>query len=77
MLVRQMLEGSESAFTELYRRHQARVFRFALHMSGSRALAEEVVQEVFLAFLKDPARYVPERGNFEELRASDASSHTR
>lgn len=64
MLVRQMLEGSESAFTELYRRHQARVFRFALHMSGSRALAEEVVQEVFLAFLKDPARYVPERGNF-------------
>lgn len=64
MLVKQTLEGSETAFTELYRRHQARVFRFALHMSGSRALAEEVVQEVFLAFLKDPARYVPERGNF-------------
>jgi len=54
--------GDENAFVTLYRRHQAPVFRFALHMSGNRETAEEITQEVFLAMLTGAQQYVPERG---------------
>lgn len=40
--------GDEQAFTTLYRRRQGPVYRFALHMSGSAQIAEEVTQDVFI-----------------------------
>jgi len=54
--------GDEEAFLALYRRRQAALYRFALHMSGSTAVAEDVTQEVFLAVLRDDCGYDPERG---------------
>ena len=54
--------GDEEAFLALYRRRQAALYRFALHMSGSAAVAEDVTQEVFLAVLRDDCGYDPERG---------------
>src|SRR4029453_1567857 len=45
----------------LYRRHQAVVCRFARGMTGSSALAEDVVQDVFLALMRDLDRYDPQR----------------
>ena len=45
--------GEEEAFTCLYRRRQAGLYRFALRMSGSAVIAEDVTQEVFLALLRD------------------------
>jgi RNA polymerase sigma-70 factor (ECF subfamily) len=56
-LLQRAAEGSEDAFVALYRRHQGRVFRFALRMSGDEATAEEVVQEVFLTVIRGPVRY--------------------
>ena len=53
--------GDEEAFVILYRRHQGPVFRFALHMSGSRETAEEVTQDVFLALLAGLRQYARER----------------
>ncbi len=60
-LLAQALAGNEDAFTALYRRRQGPVFRFALHMSGSWLIAEEVTQEVFMFLIQrgrsfDPAR---------------------
>jgi RNA polymerase sigma-70 factor (ECF subfamily) len=49
--------GDEAAFITLYRRRQSGVYRFALRMSGSVAVAEDVTQEVFLALLRDADRY--------------------
>jgi RNA polymerase sigma-70 factor (ECF subfamily) len=46
----------------LYRRHQQRIYRFALQMSGQPGIAEEAVQETFLAFLRQTACYNPARG---------------
>jgi RNA polymerase sigma-70 factor (ECF subfamily) len=46
----------------LYRRHQQRIYRFALQMSGQPGIAEEAVQETFLALLRQPARFNPARG---------------
>ena len=46
----------------LYRRHQEPVFRFALYLSGSREIAEEVTQELFLGLLEEHERYVASLG---------------
>ena len=54
--------GDEQAFLTLYRRRQAALYRFAIHMSGSTTVAEDVVQEVFLALLREACGYDPERG---------------
>ena len=54
--------GDEQAFLDLYRRRQAALYRFALHMSGSMPVAEDITQEVFLALLREECGYDPERG---------------
>lgn len=61
-LLRRLLDGDESAFTALYRRRQSAVYRFALQMSGSTAIAEDVTQEVFVTLLERGGSYDPERG---------------
>ena len=54
--------GDEEAFLTIYRRRQAGLFRFAMHMSGSMAVAEDVTQEVFLALFRQYCGYDPDRG---------------
>ncbi len=61
-LLLQMRSGDEQAFVSLYRRRQGAIYRFALHMSGSPAVAEDVTQEVFLVLIRDECGYDPERG---------------
>jgi len=61
LLIR-MRRGDERAFLTLYRRRQAAIYRFALHMSGSATLAEDVTQEVFLALIREQCGFDPERG---------------
>lgn len=74
-LFRQTLAGDEQAFTALYRRHQAFVYRFALLMSGSTTIAEEVVQEVFLALIRDGHRYEPARAPLSSYLGGIARNH--
>ncbi|MCX6622971.1 MAG: RNA polymerase sigma factor [Acidobacteria bacterium] len=62
-LLGQALAGGEEAFTILYRRRQASVYRFAYQMSGSAALAEEATQETFLALLDRGAGFRAGRGS--------------
>ena len=44
-LLERAAAGDEAAFTNLYRRRQGAVYRFALQMSGRRGVAEEVTQD--------------------------------
>lgn len=62
-LLRLMLAGDEDAFVTLYRRRQGGVYRFALQMSGSESVAEDVTQEVFMVLMREAERYNPERGS--------------
>jgi len=62
-LLRLIMAGDEHAFTSVYRRHQAQIYRFALLMSGSPAIAEDVTQEVFIVLMRDAARYDSSRGS--------------
>jgi RNA polymerase sigma-70 factor, ECF subfamily len=61
-LLAQALAGDEDAFTVLYRRRQGAIFRFALRMSGSLQVAEEVTQDVFVFLLQRGRGFDPNRG---------------
>jgi len=61
-LLMRLRSGDEQAFAALYRRRQGAIYRFALHMSGSSAVAEDIVQEAFLALLREECGFDPERG---------------
>ena len=62
-LLRLTRAGDESAFTLLYRRHQAGIFRFALQMSADKTVADDVTQEVFLALIRESSGFDPDRGS--------------
>jgi len=61
-LLRLTRAGDERAFTMLFRRHRDPVYRFALQMSGSESVADDVIQEVFLALLGESFRFDPSQG---------------
>ncbi len=48
-LVRAVADGSQDALAALYDRHADGIFAAAVRLSGDRGVAEEVVQETFLA----------------------------
>ena len=58
-----MLDGEEAALTQLYQRRQPGVYRFALQMCGSQALAEDITQEVFIVLIRDGQTFDPARGS--------------
>ena len=62
-LLKRMLAGDEEALSVLYRRRQGAIYRFAMQMSGSQALSEDVTQEVFMVLMRDD-------GGFDETRGS-------
>jgi len=53
--------GDVEALGVLFRRRQQSVFRFALHLTGSPAIADDVTQDVFLAVIRDAGRFDPGR----------------
>lgn len=56
-LLQRIAAGDEGAFILLFRRRQNDVFRFALHMTASKAASEDVTQDVFIAVMRDARRY--------------------
>jgi RNA polymerase sigma-70 factor, ECF subfamily len=62
-LYRQLAKGREEAFSTLYERYQGPIFRFAWHMSGNSATAEDVTQEVFMLLIRNPKNYDPAKGS--------------
>jgi len=52
-----IVAGDREAFAALYRRRRADVFRFAVLMSGSTAVADDVVQDVFMEVIRRGHRY--------------------
>lgn len=74
-LLRSMLAGDEEALALLYRRRQAAVYRFALQMSGSKTIAEDVTQEVFLFLMRDGHVFDPARGALSAFLLGVARNH--
>ena len=61
-LVALMARSDETALAELYDRYGRVAFGLALRMLRDEALAEDAVQEGFLAVWRAATRFVPERG---------------
>ena len=62
-LLRLMMCGDEESFTLLYKRRHPSIYRFALQMSGSQQVAEDVTHDVFLFLMKDGHVFDPNRGS--------------
>ena len=60
------------AFAEAYRRHAGAVFSLAQRMLWDRALAEEMVQEIFLRLWEHPDRFDQARGSLRSFLLMDA-----
>ena len=56
-LVRRFKEGDRSAYAEIVRRYQDRVFTLCLRWMGDRGVAEDVSQDVFLALFRSLANF--------------------
>jgi len=64
-LYRLMKSGDREAFGELYERRGPALRRYALHMSGSAAVAEEVSHEVFVQLMRASTNFDDKRGSLE------------
>jgi RNA polymerase sigma-70 factor (ECF subfamily) len=62
-LLRRSAKGDEQAFSLLYGRHQAPIYRFAVRMTGSTWTAEEILQDVFMILLREPKKFDAARGS--------------
>src|SRR5438874_3794970 len=56
-LIARIAGGDRDAFARLYRRHRPEIYRFAAHVSCSSAVADDVVQDVFVAVIEGASRY--------------------
>lgn len=74
-LLRMMLAGDEEAFVFLYRRRQGGIYRFALQMSGSKSIAEDVTQEVFLFLMRQGHVFDSARGTVGAFLLGVARNH--
>jgi len=61
-LLYEIRAGKEASFRELYARYQGVLFRFALHMTGSVAAAEDITQDVFIQLICKPSSYDASKG---------------
>jgi RNA polymerase sigma-70 factor (ECF subfamily) len=77
LLLRRMLAGDEDSFAFLYRRRHPAIYRFALHMSGNVAVAEDVTQEVFMTLIRDAKKFDPARGTLSGFLFGIARNHLR
>ena len=74
-LLARVANGDAVAFTELFRRRQADVYRVAMLMTGSAAAAEDVTQDVFLAVMQDARRFEPGRASVAAWLCGIARNH--
>lgn len=77
LLLRRMAGGDEKAFADVYRQKHPAIYRFALHMTGNSAVAEDVTQEVFMTLIRDPRRFDPARGTLGGFLFGVARNHLR
>lgn len=76
-LLQMALAGDEAAFLVLYNRLKGSVFRYAFYMTNSKSAAEEVLQEVFMALLKEGRNFRAERGDLAAFAFGIARNFVR
>ena len=62
-----LVAREDAALAEVYRRHAGTCLALARRVLGDRALAEEIVQEVFVRTWREPDRYDAARGSLRSF----------
>jgi len=57
VLVARIAAGERASLSVLFRRRQQAVYRFALHLTGSPAIADDVTQDVFVTVIREAGRF--------------------
>jgi len=60
-------DGSDGALSEIFRRYSSQVLGLARRVLRDPSIAEEVVQDVFLKFWREPDRFDSSRGNLRSF----------
>jgi RNA polymerase sigma-70 factor (ECF subfamily) len=66
-LLARIRSGDENAFLEIYNSWQNTIFRFAMQMTGSKSMAEDITQEVFLLLIRKNVKFDPGKGTFSSF----------
>lgn len=66
-LIAAIAQGSDSAFRELYSRHNKKVLGYCTKIIGNRASAEDVAQEVWLKVIRRAATFTPHANKDQAL----------
>ncbi|HEY2973079.1 MAG TPA: RNA polymerase sigma factor [Pyrinomonadaceae bacterium] len=74
-LLQSMLAGDEEALAALYQRRQRGVYRFAFQMCGSKTVAEDVTQEVFMVLIREGHTFDDSRGSLNAFLIGVARNH--
>src|SRR3954463_1496808 len=69
--------GDAAALSALFGRRHVDVYRVAMLMTGSRAAAEDVTQDVFLAVMRDASRFEAGRAPVTAWLCGIARNHAR
>ena len=64
LIIQRVAAGDQRALGELYDRWSRPAFSLARRVCADEVLAEDVVQEAFIAFWREPGRFNPARGAF-------------
>ena len=73
-LVRAIVDHDQRALAEAYRRHGGSCFALARRVLFDRALAEEVVQEIFVRLWDRPERFEPDRGSLRSFLVAQSTA---
>lgn len=57
VLLGRIAAGEAVSLSVLFRRRQQNVYRFALHLTGSPAMADDVTQDVFITVIREARRF--------------------
>jgi RNA polymerase sigma-70 factor (ECF subfamily) len=74
-LLQSTMAGDEEALAALYQRRAPGIFRFALQMCGSRSLADDVTQEVFMVLIREGHTFDATRGSVNSFLMGVARNH--
>ncbi|MCC7250966.1 sigma-70 family RNA polymerase sigma factor [Hyphomicrobium sp.] len=57
VLIERIARGDREALKDIYGRHHMRIYRFLVRMTGNEGMAEDIMNEVFLAAWQGASRY--------------------